>query len=140
MDVSDTSHDDEWQVVQEPSDDWVDTSIVDLVDLRLLQLVVATLPSDEVPEDDEAQEAQGGGGTPVDDWVAEEEVLDDGVIPAAHTETDVQDRPLPPLRGEVVLLVWVWDESVVGGGHGDVQVDEVLEERRLVGVGISRRD
>lgn len=140
MDVSNASHNNEWQVVQEPSNNWVNTSIMDLVDIGLLQFIIAALPSDEVPQDDETEDTEGGGGAPVDDWVAKKEVLDNGVIPAAHAETDVQDWPLPPLRGKVVLLVWIWHEGVVGGGHGDVQVNEVLEERRPVGVGVGSRN
>lgn len=140
VNVGDASHNNERQVVQEPSNNRVNTSIVDLVDIDLLELVITALPSDEVPEDDEAKDAEGGGGAPVDEWVSKKEILDDGVVPAAHAETDVQDWPLPPLGGEIVLLVRIWNEGVVGGGHRDVQMDEVLEERRLVGVGIGGRD
>jgi len=42
------------------------------------------------------------------------------------------------LGGEVVLLVWVGNEGVVGCHHGDVEVDEVLEEGRLVGSWVTR--
>ncbi len=51
MDIGDSGHDDERKVVQEPSDDWVDTGVMNLVNLRLLELVVATLPAKQVPED-----------------------------------------------------------------------------------------
>ena len=52
----------------------------------------------------------------------------------------MQDGPLPELGGEVVLLVRVRDEGVVGGHHGDVEVDEVVEEGRLVGAGVASGD
>jgi hypothetical protein len=51
----------------------------------------------------------------------------------------MEERPLPKLGSEVVLLVWIGDQSVVRGHHGNVQVDEILQERRFVGSGISSR-
>lgn len=59
------------------------------------------------------------------------------VVPAAHAEADVEEGPLPELRGEIVLFVWVRDQSVVGRHHGDVEMHEVAEEGRLVGTWIS---
>jgi hypothetical protein len=50
---------------------------VDVVDVGGLELVVAALPADEVPEAEEAEDAERGGRGPVDEGVAEEEVLDD---------------------------------------------------------------
>lgn len=50
------------------------------------------------------------------------------VIPATHTKADMEDRPLPELRSEVVLFVWVWDKGVVGGHHGHVKVYEIAEK------------
>src|SRR4051812_43223725 len=61
------------------------------------------------------------------------------VVPAAHTQTDMQNRPLPKLRSQVILLVWVGDQSVVRCHHSDVEVDEITEERRLVGTWVARR-
>ena len=49
VDVSDTSHCDEGQVVKEPAEDGVDAGVVELVDLRQGQLLVAALPADGVP-------------------------------------------------------------------------------------------
>ena len=48
----------------------------------------------------------------------------------------MQDRPLPEVGSEIVLFVGVGDESVVGGHHGDVEVDEVAKERGFVGAGV----
>ena len=132
VDVSDTGHGDERQVVQEPAEDGVDAGVVELVDLRPGELLVAALPADGVPGEHAEEEDDGEGRAPVDERVAEEEVLDDVVVPAAHAESDVEERPLPWLRGEIVLLVGVRDKGVVGSQHGDVEVDEVTEERRLV--------
>lgn len=59
------------------------------------------------------------------------------VVPSTHTETDVEEGPLPELGGEVVLLVGVRDEGVVRGHHGDVEMDKILEEWRLVRAGVT---
>jgi hypothetical protein len=77
VDVGDTTHSDERDVVQEPADDGVETGVVDLVYLVGLEVVVTALPTDEVEGNQEREDTQGGRGTPVDDGVAEEEVLDD---------------------------------------------------------------
>lgn len=87
VDVGHTGHGDEGGVVQDPTDDGVDAGVVDEVDVGLAEFVVAALPADKVPEDEQAEDAQAGGGAPVDDGVAEEEVLDDEVVPGAHAET-----------------------------------------------------
>jgi hypothetical protein len=139
VDIGDTSHSHEGTVVQEPSDHGVDTGVVDLVDVYLLELSITTLPAYEIPCDHECQDTKGSGRTPVDERVAEEEIFDNVVVPAAHTESDVQNGPLPELRGEIILLVGIRNQSVVGCHHGNVQVDEILQERRSVCSGISCR-
>lgn len=57
VDVGHTGHGDEGCVVQDPADDGVDAGVVDEVDVRLAEFVVATLPADEVPEDEQAEDA-----------------------------------------------------------------------------------
>ena len=59
------------------------------------------------------------------------------VVPAAHAEADVEDGPLPELRGQVVLFVWVGDKGVVGCHHCHVQMNEILKEGRSVGAWIT---
>lgn len=103
--VSDTGHGDERQVVQEPADDGVDAGVVEVVDLGPGELVVAALPADGVPGEHAEEDDERKGRAPVDERVAEQEVLDDVVVPTAHAEADVEQRPLPGLGGEVVLLV-----------------------------------
>jgi hypothetical protein len=132
VDVSDAGHGNEGQVVQEPAEHGVDARVVEVVDLGPGELVVAALPADRVPGDHGEEEDDREGRAPVHERVAEQEVLDDVVVPAAHAETDVQERPLPRLGGEVILLVGVGNEGVVRGHHGDVEVDKVAEEGRLV--------
>ena len=59
MNVSNTCHGDEWEVVEEPSDDWVDGSVMDLVDIDLLELGVASLPADKVPDYQQSGDTKG---------------------------------------------------------------------------------
>ena len=49
---------------------------MDLVDVAFLELVVAALPADKVPEDNEAECTEGGEGGPVYYWITEEEEFD----------------------------------------------------------------
>lgn len=129
MDICDSGHGDKRQVVQKPADDGVDAGVVEVVDIALGEVVVAALPAYAVPDDHQTEDGEGCGTAPVDEGVAEEEVLDDVVVPAAHAEADVEEWPLPWGGGEVVLFVWVGDEGVVGCHHCDVEVDKVTEER-----------
>jgi hypothetical protein len=85
VDVGHTAHGHEGEVVQHPADDGVDTRVVDLVNLRLLQVVVAALPADQVPGNNEAEDAKTGSAAPVDEWVTKEEVLDDCSLVSACT-------------------------------------------------------
>ncbi len=55
------------------------------------------------------------------------------VIPAAHTKANVENGPLPEVGSEVILLVRVRNESVVGGHHCDVEVEKVADEGGFVG-------
>lgn len=106
-------HRDEGEVMQEPAHRRVQTGVIDVVHVGEAEFIVAALPADEVPDEDHAEDAEAGGAAPVDEGVAEEEVFDDAVVPRTHAETDVEDWPLPELRSEVVLFVWVGDEGVV---------------------------
>jgi len=75
--VCHTAHEDKGEVVKEPSNDRVDTSVVDVIDVSERQIGVPTLPADEVEEDEEAEEWKRGGTCPVDKRVTKEEVFDD---------------------------------------------------------------
>ena len=63
--------------MEDPTDDRVDSGVVDLVDLALLEVVVASLPTDNVPDDNQAKDTQTGCAAPVDEGVTQQEVLDD---------------------------------------------------------------
>ena len=41
------------------------------------------------------------------------------------------------MRGQVILLVGVGHQRIVGGHHGHIQVDKVFEERRLIVLGFA---
>lgn len=136
--VGDTRHRDERNVVQKPTNNRVETCIVNMVDPLLVKIIITALPPDEVEYYHRNEDTEGCGGTPIHYWVTKEEVLYDLVVPTAHAETDVEEGPLPVLRCEVVLLIRIRDECVVRGHHGNVQMDEIAEEWRLVGTNIGR--
>lgn len=140
MHISDTSHDNKGKVMKEPAGKGVQCRVVNVVNLVLAEIVDTPLPSKDVPDNDKTSDSKGSGGTPVDERVTEKEVLDDIITPTAHTETDVKERPLPPLGSEVILLIRVGNQSVVGSHHSDVQVDEVVEEWGLVNTSLGGRD
>jgi hypothetical protein len=112
---------------------------VDLVDIGLLKLIIATLPSNEIPGNQEGDDAERGRGAPVDKRVAEEEVLDNRVIPSAHAKANFKNWPLPELGGQIILLVRVWYKRVIRSHHRNIQVDEVLEEGRFIRSSVSGR-
>ena len=140
VDVGNSSHGYKRQIVQHPPQHRINPPIVYLINLPLLELVIPALPANEVPSDQSSESEQARGAAPVDQRVAEEEVFDDVVVPAAHAEADVEDRPLPEVGGEVILFIWVGDEGVVGGHHGDVEVHKVTEEGGFVGTGVAGGD
>lgn len=139
VDIGDTTHGHEGCVMQNPADNGVDTGVVDLVNILLGQLGVTALPANQVVGDKKAESGDRSSTGPVDEGVTEEEVLDNVVVPAAHAETNIEKRPLPRSRGQVILLVRIGDKSVVRSHHGDVQVNKVTKERRFVGTGVGGR-
>ena len=62
------------------------------------------------------------------------------IVPAAHAEADIENRPLPELGGEVILFVWIRDEGVVGGHHGYIKMHKVAKEGRFVGARVASGD
>lgn len=138
VDVSHTRHDDERKVVQNPTNSRVNAGIVDVVNLLLGKLLVSSLPAQKVPDEQETEANKTASASPVDERVAEKVILHNIVIPGAHAQTDVQDRPLPEVGGQVILLIRVGNQGIVRGHHGNIQVDEVLQEGRLVGTRVTR--
>jgi hypothetical protein len=130
MHVGHTSHKDEWEVVQKPAHQWVETRIMDLVRISQgFKVLEATLPTQDIDTSDEHDAQERRGATPVDKGISEKEILDSVVVPRAHAKTNIKDGPLPELGGEIVLLVRIGDKGVIGGHHGDVEMDKVAKER-----------
>lgn len=48
VDVGDTSHEDEWEVVQEPANSRVNSRVVDVFNLVVCKIGVAALPANDV--------------------------------------------------------------------------------------------
>lgn len=48
VNVSDAAHGSEWGIMQEPANDWINASVVELIDFRPREVRVASLPSNEV--------------------------------------------------------------------------------------------
>lgn len=138
--VGDTRHDNKGEIMEEPSSQGIKASIVDLIHIVLSELPKATLPAKNVPNSNETDNTERRSGAPVNERIAKKEVLDDIIIPATHTKTNVQDRPLPPLGGKVVLLIGIRDQGVVGSHHGNIQMDEIVEEGGSVDLGVTRRN
>lgn len=77
VNICDTTHGDERNVVQKPADNRVQTRVVNMVNIGRLEVVVTTLPAYEIPGDVKGEDTERGRGAPVDERVTEEEVLDD---------------------------------------------------------------
>lgn len=91
-------------------------------------LLILPTPYNIIIRERAHEDSQRQGTTPPDDRVPKEVDLDLVIEPSVHPESDRQERPLTGVRGEVVVLVRVLGESVVGFHHGDVEVDKVLPE------------
>ena len=111
--------------MEKPAYNGIKSGVMNLVNLRRFELVISALPADEIPCHHCAKDTKREGAAPIDNGVAKEEVLDDVIVPAAHTKADVQDRPLPKLRSEVILFVGIRHQGVVGRHHRYVKVHEV---------------
>lgn len=123
--------------MQHPPNDWVKTGIVDVVNIRLGKFSISSLPTHEIPKNQKGKYSKTQSTPPIYERVSEKVVLDGVVIPGAHTKAHIEYRPLPELRGEVILLVRIRDKSIVGRHHSDIQMDKILPERRLVRSGIT---
>lgn len=58
MNVCHSSHDDERQIVQEPSEERIYARKVEVVNVVVVQVVVTTLPADKVPCNHEGENAE----------------------------------------------------------------------------------
>lgn len=140
MNIRHSSHNNERQIMQNPSNDWVQARIMDMVDICLGKLIVTSLPAHEIPNYQEPKDAKAKCTSPVNEWVAKEIVFNSIVIPRAHPEPNIKYWPLPKFRGEIILFIWVRNQRIVGRHHGNIQMNKVFQERRLVGSWITRWD
>lgn len=101
--------------MQPPSNDRVQTGVVKEIQLALSHVAVSALPADEVERYHAHEDEQRRCAAPVYERVAEQEVLDNVVVPTAHAQADVQQWPLPRFRGKIILFVWVGHKRVVAG-------------------------
>lgn len=129
MDVGYARHDNKRQIVKEPADHRVDAGVVNLINLLVVQVFAAALPAQDVPGDDQAYESESSSGAEVDKRVTKKEVLDNVVVPTAHAQTNIEDGPLPPLGGQIVLLIGIGHQGIVRCHHGDIKMNEIVEER-----------
>jgi hypothetical protein len=126
MYIGNTSHGHKRKVVKEPSENWVESGVMNLVNIGLFEFGVTSLPADQVPHNHKSGNAESSGRSPVDQWVSKKEVLHDRVIPTTHAKTDIKNWPLPELRREIILLIWVRNESVVRRHHRNIEMNEIL--------------
>ena len=77
MHISNPSHGNERHVVKEPAKHGIQTTVVDLINVVLLQLVKATLPAHQVPSHEKAGDTETSRRCPVDNGIAKEKVFDD---------------------------------------------------------------
>lgn len=126
MHICHTRHRDEGNIVQDPADERIDAGIVNLVDIILLEFIISSLPSNEVPSHQCYHHTQACSRSPVYDRVTQQEIFHDlteishlastvaiklltAVVPSTHSESDVENRPLPEMRCQIILLIGVWD-------------------------------
>lgn len=100
--------------------------------LTRCEIVDLPLKSTEVPQERNYEHAQAQTRAPPDDGVADEVVFDTVVVPAVHSHSVPEERPLEWTRRDRVLLVRVGDERVVRGHHCDIEMPEIAEEGRAV--------
>lgn len=79
------------------------------------------------------------GAAPPDDRSAYEVELRLRVAPATHSQTKIQERPVKGQGCEDILLVRIRHEGVIRVHHGDVEMPEIAQERRLEVFDIGRR-
>ena len=124
--------------VQAPADQSDLANVQEVLPLPRLHVDVLPLLAHDVHARDERANDQADRAAPPDDGRADEVVLELLVAPAAHAQADAEERPVGRLGREDVLLVRVGHERVVRGGHRDVEVPEVAQERRAVELHVAR--
>lgn len=122
VEIRDTAHDKERNVVKEPAEEGNFGNVEPVVPLSRSPLLVVALLTKNVPGANDQEEKHRDGREVPNDGSTEEVELDHVVAPATHAETETQEWPVERLGSENVLLVGVGDQGIVGGPHGDVQM------------------
>jgi hypothetical protein len=89
MDIGDSAHHDEWDIMESPTDQWIESVIVPFINILLGEVFAASLPPEKIDKEGNTEESQGSSAAPVNDRITQQKVLDDVIIPRAHSETDV---------------------------------------------------
>lgn len=84
MNVGHSCHDDEGKIVQNPTNGWIKSRVVDLIDVLLVQFLIASLPAKKVPDEQQSEANETCGTSPVHKRISKKVVLHDAVIPGAH--------------------------------------------------------
>lgn len=113
-------HDNKRKIMKNPSNDRIYPRVVDMVNMGLAKVLVTSLPADKVPKDQEPKDAQAECASPVNKRVSEKVIFDGVVVPGAHTKADIENWPLPELRREIILFIWIRDKSIVRSHHGNI--------------------
>lgn len=128
VNICHTCHDNKWKIVENPANNRIQPGIMDMVNVGLAEVFIASLPADKVPKDQDTKHAQAGSAAPVNRRVSEEVVFNNAVVPGTHAKANLEYRPLPEFRRKIILFVWVRDKGVVRSHHGNIQVNKVLEK------------
>lgn len=132
MDVAYSSHNREWQVVQEPTKEANLADEEELMKVCWTQVGIASLHSSQVAKEGQDVGNDGNGAAPPDDGVADEVVLGGIVGPRVHPQTVPEEWPVPRLGSQDVFLVVIGNQGIVARHHGHIEVDEVSQKGRLV--------
>lgn len=109
-----------------------------MVNIIIAEILEASLPAEKMPKEQETEPNKTSAASPVNKRVSEEIVFDHTIIPRAHTQTNVENWPLPELGSQVILLVGIRDQCIIRSHHGHIQVNEIFQEGGLVGAGVTR--
>ena len=103
--VCHTRHSNERVVVEEPSNDWVDAGIMDMIDVNRLQFCIASLPSYSIEENEKTEDAERSGGNPVHEGIAEQEIFDNCLV-VRYANSKVQGDVLVSSHPHIRRPTW----------------------------------
>lgn len=107
--------------------------------LSRVHILIFPLPPQHIHNKRQQAHAQANRSTPPNHGCTNEVVLELLIAPAAHPQTEVEERPVERLGRKDIFFVGVGYECVVRGHHRHIEVPKVAEERRFVKLGVSFR-